>query len=94
MECRDGRILHALKGGKGDFGRVAFDPAGRMLASCGGEKTVRLWEVANGALVRTLKGHSQASLVFHGRKTAAGSLHVRWTVQSESGIPCRGISLS
>ena len=40
-------------------GRVAFDPAGRMRASCGGEKTARLWEVANGALVRTLKGHSQ-----------------------------------
>src|SRR5262249_8144909 len=39
---------------------VAFAPDGRTLAMACREGSVRLWEVASGTLVATLKGHSSA----------------------------------
>jgi WD40 repeat protein len=36
---------------------VAFSPDGRLLASCGGDKTVRLWDPAAAEHRRTLTGH-------------------------------------
>jgi WD40 repeat protein len=39
---------------------VAFSPDGALLASGGGDKTVRLWDPATGEHVRTLAGHKRA----------------------------------
>ena len=56
---------------------VEFSPDGRLLATCGGlDLKVRLWNPANGALLRTLSGHDErvTALAFSpdGRLLASG----------------------
>jgi WD40 repeat protein len=57
---------------------VAFSSDGKTVASGGGDKTVRLWEVATGKEIRTLKGHQEwvRSVAFSsdGKTVASGGL--------------------
>ena len=41
---------------------VAFSPDGRLLASCGDDNTVRLWDLAAAEHRRTLTGHGDSVL--------------------------------
>lgn len=50
--------VSTLNGHEGDVYSVKFHPANGMVASGGYDKTVRLWDVATGTLLRTLRGHS------------------------------------
>ena len=56
------RLCHlggrTLRGHKGDVYNVAFSPDGRLLATCGQDKTVWLWEVSSCKTLRILTGHS------------------------------------
>src|SRR5579871_1471396 len=37
---------------------IAFSPDGKLLASAGSDKLVRIWSVSTGKVVHTLKGHT------------------------------------
>jgi WD40 repeat protein len=58
---------------------VATSPDGRLLATCGNDRMVRLWSCADGSLSRELSGHAHHvySVAFHpsGRFLASGDLH-------------------
>ncbi len=47
-----------LRGHAGEVAAVAFSPDGRHLASASHDRTVRIWNVKTGQLVRTLTGHN------------------------------------
>jgi len=47
-----------LKGHEGTVLGVALTPDGKTLASGSGDRTVRLWDVANGKEVKKLEGHA------------------------------------
>ena len=57
---------------------VAFSPDGKTLAAGSGDKTVRLWDVETGKLLRTLTGHGDVvrSVAFSpdGKTLASGSI--------------------
>jgi WD40 repeat protein len=50
--------LRTLRGHSDMVRSVAFDSAGRLIASAGDDKKIKLWDTATGAIVRTWSGHT------------------------------------
>ncbi|MBN3958325.1 serine/threonine-protein kinase [Nostoc sp. NMS8] len=48
----------SLKGHSSDVNSVAFSPDGTTLGSASDDKTIKLWNIADGEAIRTLEGHA------------------------------------
>ena len=53
-----GKLLHKLEGNTASVTSLVFGPDSQTLVSGGGDKIVRVWNAAEGKLVRELKGHT------------------------------------
>ncbi len=86
--ARPGRAPTRLAGHRGWIWQLAFDPAGRRLASAGDDGSARVWELATGRAVRELAhGDAVRAVEFHPREdrllTAANDFCVRlWDLAS------------
>jgi eukaryotic-like serine/threonine-protein kinase len=71
------RDVHVLRGHSADVVHVTFSPDSGVLASCGRDGTIRLWNVADGSALATLAGHRDAvnrvAFAPDGRLLASGS---------------------
>jgi len=71
------RLLRTLEGHKGRVYSLAFEPAGRLLASGSDDGTVKLWDLHTGELLRTLspraKGVFSVAFDTAGRTLAGGA---------------------
>ncbi|XP_028400536.1 vegetative incompatibility protein HET-E-1-like [Dendronephthya gigantea] len=54
----EGRVVQILSGHSRSVLHCEFTPDGTVLATCGADKTVLLWNVASGELIRSLQGHA------------------------------------
>src|SRR5436305_863680 len=52
------KLFRVLEGHENVVYSVAFDPEGKLLASGGNDRVVKLWEVDSGKLLRTLEGYT------------------------------------
>src|SRR5215213_5747769 len=52
------KLRRTFKSHAGWIGRIAWSPDGRLLASGSDDRTICIWNLAEGALVKMLKGHS------------------------------------
>src|SRR6185312_9219041 len=59
LEVPTGKLVADIKGGHSDtvFG-VSFSPNGKLLASCGADKFVKVFEVPSGKFVKAFEGHT------------------------------------
>lgn len=60
-------------GHSGSVRSIAYAPDGRLVATGGLDRTVKLWDVASGALVRTLSGHLGGGSMWSGVRALAWS---------------------
>jgi WD40 repeat protein len=71
-----GQQSHLLHGHQGVISGVAFSPDGQRLATGSADRSLKVWRVGSGRLVRTFKGHhgSLACVAFSpdGRQLASG----------------------
>jgi WD40 repeat protein len=79
----DGKFIRAMPGHTAGVAGLVFHPTGTLLVSAGKDRTVRLWNPANGTAVKTLEGHTAwvQGVVFYAKGTRLASVSADRTVK-------------
>ena len=81
----DGKLARSVPGHTGSVTGLAFHPSGTVLASCSKDRTVRLWNPANGQSLtpKPLEGHTAwvQGVVFVAQGTRLASIGADRTVR-------------
>ena len=51
------KLIRTFKGSKDTISQIQYSPDGKLIASAGWDKTVKLWDAENGKSIDILKGH-------------------------------------
>lgn len=60
LDAATGAVRHTLAGHRDYVYHLAFSPDGRLLATCGYDRLIRIWETATGKPVSVLREHTEA----------------------------------
>lgn len=98
-DVKQAKPVRELRRHAGWVRHIAFSPDGRTLASCSNDQTIRLWDVATGALLRECLGHSDWVMwvAFHPSGHTLASASFDGTVRQwdvATGQPIAPIGLS
>lgn len=52
-------LANTLTGHENSVVSIAVNPNGKTIVSCGGDRTIKVWDLSKGEVISTLKGHSQ-----------------------------------
>jgi WD40 repeat protein len=73
-DMEKGKLIRALRGHKGTVWSVAFSPDGKLAISSSRDKTIKIWRLTDGAVLRTFSNEPYGSSVgFSGNGKAAFS---------------------
>jgi WD40 repeat protein len=79
--CAQKPTLYVQKGHVGPIYTVSYSPDGRILASAGEDRTIKLWDVATRREIRNLVGHdslvTSLTISRDGKLLASGSMDAR-----------------
>jgi WD40 repeat protein len=80
-DLQTGKPIRALQGHKDWITALAFSPNGATLASASLDGTIKLWDLASGALIASLRSGRVSAIGFSpdGTVLAAGGQMLKWT---------------
>ena len=76
---RESHVSLVLRGHKGWVCSASFSPDGKLIATCGADRMVRLWDASTGQMLAEMSGHTNVvySLVVQPRRQVSGDERIR-----------------
>ena len=80
---QDGRAVRLFQGHRASIMALAFSHDGKLLASAGEDRRIKIWDLTQGVLMKDLKGHSDTvyALAFNKDNTTLASGKDAYKVQ-------------
>jgi len=81
-------LLLKLSGHRRGVWDASFSPLEQIVATSSGDKTIKLWSIADGSCLRTLQGHTSSVLRLHYMEAGTQVPHMLCNLYSCKGRTC------